>query len=142
MNQAAKGVMSGWDALLELLESIDRFLNRLDIYTRIPRTLAMDEMVVKIMVELLSTLALATRELKQGRSSEPILADVLPYSPQHSQICEEGFRRGVRRSDPAEARPTHARRGSDHRSSDPRGRLRPRPKYECGHERRANTLGL
>ena len=109
VDQAAKGVTSSWDALLELLESIEHFLNRLDIYTRIPRTLAMDEMVVKIMVELLSTLALATRELKQGRSSEPILADVLPYSPQHSQICEEGFRREGRRSDPAEARPTHGR---------------------------------
>ena len=142
MDQAAKGITSSWDALIELLESIEHFLNRLDIYTCIPRTPAMDEIVVKIMVELLSTLALATRELKQGRSSEPILADVFPYSPQHSQICEEDFRREGRRSGPAEARPTHARRGSDHRSSDPRGRLRSRPKYECGHERRANTLRL
>ena len=72
---------------------IEHFLNRLDIYTRIPRTPAMDEMVIKIMVELLSTLALATRELKQGRSSESVLADVLSYSPQRSQICEESFRR-------------------------------------------------
>ena len=142
VDQAAKGVTSSWDALIELLESIEHFLNRLDIYTCIPRTPAMDEIVVKIMVELLSTLALATRELKQGRSSEPILADVFPYSPQHSQICEEDFRREGCRSGPAEARPTHARRGSDHRSSDPRGRLRSRPKYECGHERRANTLRL
>ena len=134
-DQAARGVTSSWDALIELLESIEHFLNRLDIYTRIPHTPAMNEMVFKIMAELLSTLALATRELKQGRSSEPILADMLPYSTQHSQICEEGFRREGRRSGPAEARPTHARRGSDHRSSDPRGRLRSRPKYECGHGR-------
>ena len=79
--QAAKGVTSSWDALVELLELIEYFLNRLDIYTRIPRTPAMDEMVCKIMVELLSTLALATRELKQGRSSESqaVLGDVLPY---------------------------------------------------------------
>jgi len=35
----------------------------------------MDEIVVKIMIELLSTLALATRELNQGRSSESIVAD-------------------------------------------------------------------
>jgi hypothetical protein len=33
----------------------------------------------KIMVELLSTLTLATKELKQGQASESILADVLPY---------------------------------------------------------------
>jgi hypothetical protein len=76
VDQATEGVTSSWDALIELLESIEHFLNRLDKYTRIPRTPAMDEIVVKIMVELLSTLALATRWLKQGRSSEPILADV------------------------------------------------------------------
>ncbi len=74
VNQAANGVVSSWDALVELLESIDHFLNRLDMYTRIPHTLALDEIVIKIMVELLSTLALATRELKQGRSSESVLA--------------------------------------------------------------------
>jgi hypothetical protein len=88
---------------------IEHFLNRLDIYTRIPRTPAMDEMVIKIIVELLSTLALATRELKQGRSSESVLADVLPYSPQRSQICEESFRREGHGCGPAEAGQTHAR---------------------------------
>jgi len=36
----------------------------------------MDEIVIKIMTELLSTLALGTRKLKQGRSSKPALADV------------------------------------------------------------------
>ena len=70
MDQAAKGVISSFDALVDLLESIEYFLKRLDIYTRIPATPAMDEIVVKILVELLTTLALATRELKQGRSSE------------------------------------------------------------------------
>ena len=91
--QAAKGIISSWDALLELLELIAYFLNHLDIYTHIPCTPAMDEIVVRILVELLSTLALATRELKQGQSSESqaVLANVLPYSLQHSQICEEGF---------------------------------------------------
>ena len=65
MTKAGKGVRSSWDALVELSESIEHFLNRLDIYTRIPRMPALDEIVVKIMVELLSTLALATREFKQ-----------------------------------------------------------------------------
>jgi hypothetical protein len=37
----------------------------------------MDEMVANIMVEILSALASATKELKQGRSSESILAVVL-----------------------------------------------------------------
>jgi hypothetical protein len=76
VNQAARCVASSWDALAELLEAIENFFNRLDIYTRIPRTLVMDEMVVKIMAELLSTLAIATRELKQERLSESVLADL------------------------------------------------------------------
>jgi hypothetical protein len=48
-----------------LLESIEHFLNRLDIYTKIPLTVVMAEVIVKIMVELLSTLALVTKHIKQ-----------------------------------------------------------------------------
>jgi hypothetical protein len=40
----------------------------------------MVEMVTKIMAELLSTLALVTKELKQGRQSERVLAEVMLYS--------------------------------------------------------------
>ena len=79
MNQVAKGVTASYDVFIDLLESIEHFLNRLDIYTRIPPTSAMNEMVIKIMLELLSTLALATKELKQGRSSKSILPDMLYY---------------------------------------------------------------
>jgi len=75
--QSAKGKLSNCDALVDLLESIEHFLNRLNIYTRIPHTPAMDEMVAKILVELISTLALVTEELKQRRSSESVLANVL-----------------------------------------------------------------
>jgi hypothetical protein len=56
-----------------LLESIGNFLNRLEIYTEIPPTEAMNEMVVKILVELLSTLALMTKETRQGKRSESIV---------------------------------------------------------------------
>ena len=70
MNQAVKDVSTSYDALIDLLESIGNFLNRLDIYTKIPLTAAMTDIVVKIMVEVLTTLALATRQVKQGRLSE------------------------------------------------------------------------
>ena len=46
------------------------FLNRLEIYTEIPPTETMNDMIVKIFVELLSTLALTTKETKQGKLSE------------------------------------------------------------------------
>jgi hypothetical protein len=65
--------MDDYDALADLLESIGHFLNRLKIYTEIPPTNAMNDMVVKILVELLSTLALTTKEIKQGRFSESVV---------------------------------------------------------------------
>ena len=89
MIQSAKGIISNCDALVDLLESIEHFLNQLNVYTRIPPTSAMDEIVVKILVELISTLALVTEELKQRRSSESVLAVVLLCSAPCSQICKE-----------------------------------------------------
>ena len=61
--------------MADLLESIGHFLNRLEIYTEIPPTEAMDEVIVKILVELLSTLALTTKETKKGKLSKPIAGE-------------------------------------------------------------------
>ena len=69
-HQAAKGANSSHDDLVDLFESIERFLKPLEIYAQVPPTPTTDDMIVKIMVELLSTLAQITKELKEGRSSE------------------------------------------------------------------------
>ena len=58
-----------YDALVDIFECIENFLRRLRIYTEIAPTPAMTEMVIKIMVELLSVLALATKQINQGRFS-------------------------------------------------------------------------
>ena len=76
VNQAVKGVIDSYDALVDLLESAEHLLKRLDIYTRIPATASMDKIVVKITIELLTTLALATKEIKQGKSSKFVITDV------------------------------------------------------------------
>ena len=89
--QSAKGLTSNSDAIVDLLQSIEHFLNRLDSYTQIPTTPAMDELVVKILVEIISILALVTKELKHQRPSESVLADVLLYSAPRSKTCEEFF---------------------------------------------------
>ena len=70
MCQAASGVSSSYDALLDLFECIGNFLQRLVVYTRIPPTHEMADIIVKIMVELLSVLALATKQIMQGRFSK------------------------------------------------------------------------
>jgi len=46
------------------------FLKRLEVYTTIPPTPEMTDLIVKILVEVLSVLALATKQIKQGRFSE------------------------------------------------------------------------
>jgi len=49
---------------------LGKFLKRLEIDTTIPPTPIMTEVIVKIMVELLSVLALASKQIKQGRFSK------------------------------------------------------------------------
>ncbi|KAH9018556.1 hypothetical protein EDB85DRAFT_2294467 [Lactarius pseudohatsudake] len=64
---AASGVSSSYDALVDLFECLANFLKRLRIYTDLPLTPSTTEISVKIMVELLAVLALATKQIKQGR---------------------------------------------------------------------------
>ena len=70
MLQAANGVSSSYDALVDLFECLGNFLKRIRIYSDIPLTPSMTEISVKIMAELLSVLALATKQIKQGRFSK------------------------------------------------------------------------
>jgi hypothetical protein len=64
---------ASYDALLDLFASFENFLNRLSIYAAIPPAPALTNVLVKIIVELISTLALATKQVKQGRFSEFVL---------------------------------------------------------------------
>ncbi len=53
---------------------------------------AVEEIVVKLMVELVSTIALVTQKLKKRRLRESFLANMLLYSTRRSQTGEEFFR--------------------------------------------------
>ena len=72
-HQAADGVSSSYDALVDLFECVGNFLKRLRIYTDVPISSLMTDIIVKIMAELLSVFALATKQIKQGRFSEWIV---------------------------------------------------------------------
>jgi len=61
-----KYVREGYDVLVDIFECIETFSRRLKIYTEIRPTLAMTEMVIKIMAELLGVLALATKQINRG----------------------------------------------------------------------------
>ena len=68
--QAAKDASASQGKLTEIFNRIERFFGRLEIYTGITPTAAMKDIIVGIMVEVLSILAIATKEVKRGRLSE------------------------------------------------------------------------
>jgi hypothetical protein len=70
LHQASISVTEGYDALMDLFECIGSFLSRLRVYVeKIPFSHTSAVIMVKIMVEVLSVLALATKQIKQGRLS-------------------------------------------------------------------------
>ena len=70
--QAAQDATASQDKLIKLFNRIEHFFRRLEIYTGVTPTMAMTDIVVEIMVEVLTILAIATKELKRGRLSELI----------------------------------------------------------------------
>ena len=66
----AKDVDASQDVLIDIFVRIEGFFNRLELYTEVPPTTAMTGVIVKIITEVLSILAIATKEVKRGRSSE------------------------------------------------------------------------
>ena len=70
VSQAAKDVRGSQNTILDIFERIEMFFRRLEVYTEVEPTPEMTDMMVQITVEVLSTLGIATKEIKQGRTSE------------------------------------------------------------------------
>jgi hypothetical protein len=66
----AKDVSASRDKLIDMFNRIERFFHRLEIYISITPTTAMTNVIVDIMVEVLTILGIATKEVKRGRFSE------------------------------------------------------------------------
>ncbi|KAI0266615.1 hypothetical protein BGY98DRAFT_470681 [Russula aff. rugulosa BPL654] len=64
---AAMDVRASQETLIDIFERMETFFQRLEIYTRVSPPLEMIDIIVRIMVEVLSILAAATKEIKQGR---------------------------------------------------------------------------
>jgi hypothetical protein len=52
---------------------MEYFFRRLETYTAVSLTAGMTDIIVEIMLEVLTVLAIATKEMKRGRMSELIL---------------------------------------------------------------------
>ena len=73
ISQAAKDTRASQDTLIDIFERIEMFFRRLEIYTELPSTLEMMDTIVHILVEVLSILGIATKEIRQGRMSKCLL---------------------------------------------------------------------
>ncbi|KAI0290287.1 hypothetical protein BC826DRAFT_1187375 [Russula brevipes] len=67
---AAKDVRASQDTLVDIFERIEGYFRRLEIYTALSPTAEMMNVIVKIMVEVLCILGIATKEIKQGRAKK------------------------------------------------------------------------
>lgn len=70
ISQAAKDARASQDTLIDIFERIEMFFRRLEIYTGVPPTSEMMDIVVRIMAEVLSIVGIAMKEIKQGRISK------------------------------------------------------------------------
>ena len=68
--QVAKDASASRNQLIEIFNRVERFFRRLEVYTSIMRTMTLTNAIVDIMVEVLTILALATKEMKRGRFSK------------------------------------------------------------------------
>jgi len=79
--KATKAISCRQDALVNVFECIENFFRRLETYVQVPPTPGMTDMIVKIMTEVLSILAIATKEISQSRASKLIVYMNRHYRP-------------------------------------------------------------
>ena len=78
ISQAVKDVRAGQDTLIDIFERIEMFFRRLGIYTEVRPTTEMMDIIIQIIVEVLSILGIATKEMKQSRISTYLLYKYIP----------------------------------------------------------------
>ncbi|KAI0269005.1 hypothetical protein BGY98DRAFT_937978 [Russula aff. rugulosa BPL654] len=66
----AKAVRADQVALSEMFERIEAFFGRLEIYTEVAPNEGMVKTITAILVEVLNFIGIATKEMKQGRTSK------------------------------------------------------------------------
>jgi hypothetical protein len=64
---------------VDLFERIGAFFQRLETYKDVPPTTEMMDMIVRIMVEVLCVLGIATKEIKQTRMSEQVMYECVAF---------------------------------------------------------------
>jgi hypothetical protein len=70
ISQAVKDVRGSQDTFVDVFERIESFFRRLEVYTKVRPTTEMMDTIIQILVEVLSILGTATKEIKEGAMSK------------------------------------------------------------------------
>jgi len=73
-SQAVTDVRASHSTIIDIFEHIESFFLRLETYIEVQPTTEMRAIIIKILVEVLSILAIATKEIKQYRISGSLLS--------------------------------------------------------------------
>jgi hypothetical protein len=84
-SQTAKDVRADQDSLFEIFNRLESFFERLEIYTEAALDQKMAETVTKIMAEVLNIIGVATKEMRQGRTSKSSVQQNFPLTERHFQ---------------------------------------------------------
>ena len=103
-SQAVNDASASGVKLIELFNRIEHFFHRLETYTGVTPTMPMTDIIIEIMVEVLTILAITTKEVKRGRFSKSksrifmmLLTDTLfreIYHLVYQELAEKGRHRG------------------------------------------------
>jgi hypothetical protein len=80
-------VQKSHETLVDIFERIERFIQRIQIYTQVRPTTEMMDMVIQIMAGVLTILGVATKEMKQSRISKQFSMWVSPATEE----CPEKY---------------------------------------------------
>ena len=74
--QAAKNLRKNHETLVYTFERMEMFFRRLEIYTELQPTAEIMDIIIEIVIEVISILGIATKEIKQGRISNYSLYEI------------------------------------------------------------------
>jgi len=78
-SQAVRDTRASHGIIVEIFERMESFFQRLEIYIEVPPTAEMKGMIIKIMVEVLSILAIVTKDINQCRLSGLFLYEYVAF---------------------------------------------------------------
>ena len=85
ISQAAKGIRASQETLIDIFEHIQNFFHHLEVSTTVALMPEMVDIMVKIMVEVLAILGIATKKIKQGCTSEKFYTKIPSLTENYSE---------------------------------------------------------